>query len=300
MLLQNLVSFAMRTLCYLLALSFTLANAREMRDLTNREGTVIKAEILELTAEGMVKVVVKLKPYEIPLASLSDEDQAWLKQWDLTQRLGEEAAYYSEEIFTDDFAAEGFGERWGHYKSGSVVRDGVLVGITPEGSDHSAVESIRLEGRQDVQVRVRFRFVGTEGKSFNVWLDDKDYKASHAGHICSISISPENLTIADAKTGAFENSIYEQKKSGAPLSKELEEMLATKNARFPLELARDEWHSLIIRSKGDTTTVLINDKEAGEFSSEGIQHETKSLISLTTNAVGVEYDDFSIHAAMPQ
>lgn len=287
----------MRTLLCILVLSFTLANAREMRDLTNREGTVIKAEILELTADGMVKVVVKLKPYEIPLASLSDQDQAWLKQWDLTQRLGAEAAYYNEEIFSDDFAAGTFGERWGHYKSGSVVRDGVLVGITPEGSDHSAVDSIKLEGRQDVQVSVRFRFVGSEGKSFNVWLDDKDYKESHAGHICSISIAPDNLTISDAKTGAFENAIYDQRKAGTPLSPEVEEMLATKTARFPLELARDEWQSLIIRTKGDTTTVLINDEEAGEFSSVGINHETKSLISLTTNAVGVEYDDFAIHAA---
>lgn len=268
-----------------------------MRDLTNREGTVIKAEIVELTGEGTVKVIVKLKPYDIPLASLSDEDQAWLKKWDLTQRLGEEAAHYNEEIFRDDFAAEGFGERWGHYKSGSVVRDGVLVGITPEGSDHSAVDNIKLDGRQDVQVMVRFRFVGSEGKSFNVWLDDKDYKESHAGHICSISISPENLTISDAKTGQFANSIYEQTKSGAPLSDELKAMLATKTARFPLELSRDEWHSLVIRTKGDTTTVLIDEKEAGEFSSEGISHDTKSLISLTTNAVAVEYDDFSIHAA---
>lgn len=290
----------MRTLCYVLALSFTLANAREMRDLTNREGTVIKAEIVELTGDGMVKVIVKLKPYDIPLTSLSDADQTWLKQWDLTQRLGEDAAYYNEENFVDDFAAEGFGERWGHYKSGSVVRDGVLVGITPEGSDHSAVDSIKLEGRQDVQVRVRFRFVGSEGKSFNVWLDDKDYKESHAGHICSISVSPENLTISDAKTGQFENSTYAITKSGAPISDELKAMLATKTARFPLELSRDEWHSLIIRTKGDTTTVLINDEEAGEFSSEGIKHETKSLISLTTNAVGVEYDDFAIHAAKPE
>jgi len=44
---------------------------------------------------------------------------------------------------------------------------------------------------------------------------------------------------------------------------------------------------VIIRTKRDTTSVLINDENADEFSSEGINHETTSLISLTTNAVGV-------------
>ena len=41
------------------------------------------------------------------------------------------AADYPRVIFSDDFAAEGFGKAWGHYKSASIVKDGVLVGITP-------------------------------------------------------------------------------------------------------------------------------------------------------------------------
>ncbi|MBU4460111.1 MAG: hypothetical protein KJ579_06050, partial [Verrucomicrobia bacterium] len=45
--------------------------------------------------------------------------------------------YYNRAIFADDFSGDGFGPRWGHYKSGSVVRDGVLIGITPTNSDHS-------------------------------------------------------------------------------------------------------------------------------------------------------------------
>src|SRR5438105_3511426 len=92
---------------------------------------------------------------------------------------------YSRVIFSDDFSGSGFGPRWGHYKSGSVVKDGVLVGITPEGSDHPAVDSVKFDPEKDLEVSVKFRFVSEKAKSFNVWFDDKDFKGSHAGHICS-------------------------------------------------------------------------------------------------------------------
>lgn len=78
------------------------------------------------------------------------------------------AADYPRVIFADDFTAEGFGKAWGHYKSSSVVKDGVLVGITAPTSDHSAVDHIRFEGEKDLQVKVKFRFVSDKAKSFNV------------------------------------------------------------------------------------------------------------------------------------
>ncbi len=40
--------------------------------------------------------------------------------------------------------------------------------------------------------------------------------------------------------------------------------------------------------------MTIDGKAAGSFKAAGINHDTKSLISLTTNPVDVEYDDFSI------
>ncbi len=38
----------------------------------------------------------------------------------------------------------------------------------------------------------------------------------------------------------------------------------------------------------------IDGSEVGSFQSAGVKHDTKSLVSLTTNPVDVEYDDFSI------
>jgi hypothetical protein len=73
-------------------------------------------------------------------------------------------------------------------------------------------------------------------------------------------------------------------------------MLAAKQKRFPAKLALNEWHTLVVTTEGDTLRVSIDDQEVGTFSSPGITHDTKSLVSLTTNAVDVEYDDFSLKA----
>lgn len=209
--------------------------------------------------------------------------------------LAADSGYYSRTIFSDDFSSNGFGPRWGHYKSGSVVKDGILVGITPQGSDHSAVDNIKFPGERDLEVSVKFRFVSDKAKSFNVWFDDKDYKGSHAGHICQASIAPTGVNLADAKTGGFDltGGLYDRKKENKLTDAE-KKMLATKAKRFDVKLGLNAWHTLVVQTKGDELSVIIDGKPVGSFQSSGIGHATKSLVSLTTNPVDVHYDDFSI------
>lgn len=204
------------------------------------------------------------------------------------------ASSYSRTIFSDDFSGAAFGERWGHYKSGSVVKDGVLVGITPENSDHAAVDNIRFDPEKDLEVSVRFRFVSEKAKGFNVWFDDKNYKGSHAGHICSVTINPAALTMSDAKTGNFQNDMYEKKKSPEGLSAEQKALLATKTKRTPIAFSQGEWHTLLVRTKDAEVSVQIDGKPVDSFTSEGIAHDSKTLVSLTTNLVDVHYDDFIV------
>jgi len=207
----------------------------------------------------------------------------------------EPAGYYNRTIFADDFSGNGFGPRWGHYKSGSVVKDGILIGITPEGSDHSAVDNVRFPGERDLEVSVKFRFVSEKAKSFNVWFDDKDYKGSHAGHICQASISPTGVNLSDAKTGGFDLSggLYDRKKANQ-LTDADKKLLAAKAKRIPTTVSLKDWHTLVVRTKGAELSVQIDGKPVGTFESEGIDHATKSLVSLTTNPVDVHYDDFSL------
>jgi hypothetical protein len=203
---------------------------------------------------------------------------------------------YHRPIFSDDFASSEFGKRWGHYKSSSVVKDGVLVGITAETSDHNAVDHVKIDPERDLEVSVKFRFVSDQAKGFNVWFDDKNYKGSHAGHICSVTVYPKSVSIADAKTGNFRNDIYEKKKSPTGLSTEDKAYLQTKSKSFtlPAALSLKDWHSLVIRTQGDQVEASLDGKVVGSFTSEGITHDSKTLVSLTTNKIDVEYDDFSI------
>jgi len=207
------------------------------------------------------------------------------------------AGDFSRTIFSDDFSGDKFGPRWGHYKSGSVVKDGMLVGITPEGSDHSAVDNIKFPGERDLEVTVKFRFVSDKAKGFNVWFDDKDYKGSHAGHVCQAGITPKGVNLSDAKTGGFnlDGGLYDRKKANQ-LTADEKKMLTTKSKALPVELKLQEWHTLVVQTQGEELRVSIDGKAVGAFQSAGIGHATKSLVSLTTNQVDVHYDDFSIKA----
>jgi hypothetical protein len=178
------------------------------------------------------------------------------------------------------------------------VKDGVLVGITAADSDHAAVDNIRFDGERDLEVAVRFRFTSDKAQSFNVWFDDKNYKGSHAGHICQATISPKGVSLSDAKTGGFtlEGGLYERKKA-KQLTDDDKKLLAGKAKWTNSPLSLKEWHTLVVRTAGDEMTASIDGKPVASFTSTGIGHDTKSLVSLTTNLVDIEYDDFSIKAA---
>jgi len=285
---------------YLIALimvmTLQVAGARDFRELTNLEGRKIKAELLDLK-EGKLKIRANSRVFEVPLDKLSEQDQTFLVEWDAKRKGNEDDLYYKDLVFKDDFSGEGFGELWRHYKSESLVKDGVMIGKTIDIKDHAGCDSVRFEGKRDMEIVVKFNFVGDEAERFNVWFDDKDYKGSHAGHIASISISPKGGSITDAKTGNMENTIYEMKKSAAGLDEKTKEMLKSKQVRFELDLKREKWYELLIRTKADKLVVKIDGKEVGEFQSEGVAHLTKSLVSLTTNVNDVHYDDLVIKAA---
>lgn len=287
-----------KLLILLSALALQVASAREFRDFTNLEGKKIHGELLDLS-EGKVRIRTKGKVFFIPVDQLSEADQTWLNEWDLKRKGEEDKLYYKELVFEDDFSAEGFGELWKHYKSESLLEDGVMVGKTVDIKVHPGCDSVRFEGRRDMEVSVKFKFAGPEAKSFNVWFDDYQYKGSQAGHIVSVSVSPKRVSIRDAKTGSDKWEIYNKRKSPEGLDEATKELLKTKSAVLPIDFEKnkDEWHELLIRTKADKLIVKIDGEEVGGFQSEGVAHMTKSLVSLTTTINDVHYDDLVIRAA---
>lgn len=203
-----------------------------------------------------------------------------------------EPSRYSKVLFEDEFSGDHLGERWGMYKSASVIKDGVMVGITPEDADHPSVNTIRIDPTGDLEVAVAFKFEGS--KRFQVMYRDRTCTSSHAGHICHVSVAAESLILFDGKTGIFRKDIREQRKLKQPVSQKIKELLKTKIARFPMNLDITKWHSLTIRIQADVMEVAIDGKHIGRLQSEGIGHSTKDQVNLTTNDREVHYDHFKI------
>jgi len=210
------------------------------------------------------------------------------------QTSGISPAHYQQILFKDDFSARQLSKQWGMYKSASTIRDGVMVGITPEDADHPSVNTIRIKPQGDLEVTVRFKFAGS--KSFSVMYRDRECKSSHAGHICHVAITPTSLTMYDGKTGIFRKDIRDMRKAGKKLDDSLTKMLKTKSAWHKLDLDQSKWHKLVIRIQGDVMETFIDDRFVGRFQSEGLGHIRKDQVNLTTSQREMLYDDFQIKA----
>jgi hypothetical protein len=197
-------------------------------------------------------------------------------------------------VFADEFEGSKLKQEWGSWKSESVVRDGVLVGITPETADHPSVNTILLKPLADLEVRFSFQFHGSP--SFSVMFRDLSHQGSHAGHICHVAVSPKQLSLYDGKTGIFRKDIRDTRKAGKKLDAATQAMLEKKISRTSLKLDPKAWHDLVIRIEGDVLTATIDGKITGRLKSEGIAHPTKSNMNITTVKREVHYDHFAIRS----
>ncbi len=205
-----------------------------------------------------------------------------------------DAGHYGRIIFEDEFEGEVLNKKWGMYKSASTVREGVMVGITPDDADHPSVNTIRFEPQADLEVAVSFRFAGS--KHFSVMYRDKVYKGTHAGHICHVAVSPKAVTLYDTKTGIFKNEIHAARKAGT-LDDATKALLKTKQQRVAVDLDENKWHDLLIRIQGDVMEVFVDGKKTGRFQSEGFAHTAVDQVNLTTSKKEVHYDHFKIKGA---
>lgn len=200
--------------------------------------------------------------------------------------------HFKQVIFEDDFSADKLSKSWGMYKSASIIRDGVMVGITPEDAGHPSVNTIRIEPQADLEVSVRFKFAGS--KNFQVMYRDRTCKSSHAGHICHVAVSLKSLVMHDGKTGIFRKDIRDARKAKKKLDDSIVQLLKTKSSRHKLDLDQASWHQLVIRIQGDAMETFIDGKFIGRFQSEGLAHSTKDQVNLTTGQREMLYDDFQI------
>jgi hypothetical protein len=102
-------------------------------------------------------------------------------------------------------------------------------------------------------------------------------------------VTNRQLTIMDSKTGGMDNKIRDRRQAGDK-SPELAALLKTKVKAFKLALTPDAWHTMQITVEGETMSVSIDGTAVGNFSSEGIGHPTKRMITLAVNKSAVVDD----------
>ena len=195
-------------------------------------------------------------------------------------------------LFTDDFQRKGLGD-WKVIIPGFRVSDGVLIG-TQEREDHGAVGRVYLP-MKDVIVSFRFRL--TAPTRFNVVFDDKNHKGSHAGHICRIAVSAQQIRLGDDKDGIMRNDIFDMRRD--PQQKlAAEKLIQGRSIASKVLIKPDQWHTMQVEIVGQQMCVSLNGRPVGCLQSSGIAHPTKESLHFTVTGQPVLFDDVKIWRAV--
>jgi hypothetical protein len=147
---------------------------------------------------------------------------------------------------------------------------------------------------KDVIVEFKFRLGGSNG--FNAVFDDQNYKGSHAGHICRVTVSPKQIRLGDDKEGLMRNDFYEMRKDPARKA-EADKQVAERSTTFPANIESGKWHHVTLELVGDRMRVCLDGQSVGLLKSPGIAHPTKSSFHFTVNGRGVLFDSVAIWKA---
>lgn len=194
-------------------------------------------------------------------------------------------------IFSDDFDRETLGPAWKVGIPAFAIKEGVLQGLQ-ERDDHGSSAGATLplpDGNAILEVKVRF----AGAKSFNVNLDDKDFKGTHAGHIARLVVRPAALTLMDDREGVMRNDIYELRKSEDAAKKaEGTKLAAGTTATVPFEFEQEKWYLLGLEVVGERMRVTLDGKAVGWLHSKGLAHPTKPHLRLGVWGKGEEAAHF--------
>ncbi|MCA9066162.1 MAG: DUF1080 domain-containing protein [Planctomycetaceae bacterium] len=198
-------------------------------------------------------------------------------------------------LLQDDFnreesdpAKEEIGNGWGTNSRSRA--QGVKQVDMVDGAMHITMAAVADHGvsvHHDVAFRnaeIQLRFKLGKGDDLGINIADMNEKSVHAGHICSARIRPENIELADLKTGRMKLE-HRQARLDNQLTPEMQKLINSRAKVFKHRLSLDEWHQLSVRIDGETMTVAIDGREVGRFESPGIGHPTKSRLRLAVNKV---------------
>jgi len=190
-------------------------------------------------------------------------------------------------LFEDSFERAELGPHWDVHPDSFEIVDGVLVASQRPDADHGAVSQSFVDFR-DAVLEFSFRFEGST--SFNVVIDDRHYKDSHAGHICRVTVNPKRIALQDDKTGAMKNDIFEGRRQPGGAAK-FAKLLAGKSKAVSVDLERGRWYTMQVAIEGDMMRVRLDGQPLAQLSSDGIAHPTKTDFGFTVNGRSLHLDN---------
>ena len=191
------------------------------------------------------------------------------------------------QLISDDFARDEMGEKWRQVIKSFRVEEETLVGAEVQGVGHGAVCET-LVNFKDIVLEFSFKLDGS--KQFNLVIDDKNHKDSHAGHICRVTVRQNKVLLQDDKTGAMQNDIFAARREN-PKDTTILKKLEGKSFGKTVKLDPNKWYRMQVILSGDEMSVGIDGKLLGQLRSEGIGHATKTDFGFTVLGASAYFDD---------
>ena len=204
-------------------------------------------------------------------------------------------------LFSDNFERAKLGSAWGPVVPTYTIENGTLKGTQtrfdapavngkPAIKGHQAVIGTDVP-TQDSIIELKLRL--GHAQSLTTEFDDRAYTGSHYGHICMIRISAQNIIFTDQRDGGANLALRAM--ANDPSKKaERARRLRGRSVTFPLQLATDQWHAVVLETVGDTMRATIDGKPVGFLKSSGIAHPTKSKIEFGCMGKDGFFDDIKI------
>jgi hypothetical protein len=248
------------------------ATETELRTWTNSAGQTLEARLLSATEESVTIKRDDGREFTLELASLSEADGAFVKEWLEVQNAPKpevEAllATTGKLIYSDAF--ETVGEGWQANVGDWKIEEGVLSGTELEADDHAGVMKRNLP-MKDVVIEFGLKLADAKSMSFSI-----DAK----GHLCRLSVSP---------TG-FQARKDDMDKEGPNEGKAFNSVSA--------KLDTDEWYTVRMELLGDEMVTQI-DEEVSMGTHEELAME-KLKWGFTVSGGPVYMKDLKVWEALP-
>ncbi len=196
-------------------------------------------------------------------------------------------------LLSDDFEIAAVAPHWRIAIGDFQIDSGKFVGNELPQDKHGAVARAKTEFKNGI---VEFSFRMGTSKTLNFVIDERNFKGSHAGHLCRVVITKSILRLADDKEGAMRNDIFAMKDDSTKAD-ERKKLLENRSAVFKINLDPMEWHTMRVEILEETMQVSLDGKVVGHLKSPGIAHERKTDVGFTVLGQGVQFDNFQIWEA---